>query len=197
MKAPPPALKPEAVEDFIRGLTRSDRFAGRVVHVSEVAARPAEWAKQDGAFPPGVKFYLTSMNIARLYAHQFDAVEKIRAGRHVVVCTPTASGKTLTYTLPLLERLIEDSGRTALYLSPLKALAQDQLRKLRQAAALIPGLTLSASIYDGDTSGWTRKKIRELPPPGAVDQPGNAPSFVSRPSPEMGFVFSKIVPGGG
>lgn len=163
--------EPAAVEDFIRGLARSDRFAGRVVHVSELPARPADWAGEDGRLSPALKRCLSSMNISRLYGHQLEAVENIRGGRHVVVCTPTASGKSLIYTLPLLERLIEHPGHAALYLSPLKALAQDQLRKLTQAAASVPDLAFSASIYDGDTKGSIRKKIRELPPQVLLTNP--------------------------
>ena len=163
--------KTAAVEDFIRGLKGSERFAGRVVHVSQRPARPAKWAKKGTGISPALEAWLRALNISRLYRHQLDAVEKIRAGRHVVVCTPTASGKTLIYTLPLLERLIESPGHTALYLSPLKALAQDQLRKLKKAASSVPNLVFTASIYDGDTKGSTRKKIRELPPQVLLTNP--------------------------
>lgn len=163
--------KTATVEDFIRGLKGSERFAGRVVHVSQSPVQPAKWAKKGAGISSALEASLRAVNISRLYRHQLDAVEKIRAGRHVVVCTPTASGKTLIYTLPLLERLIESPGHTALYLSPLKALAQDQLRKLKKAASSVPDLVFTASIYDGDTKGSIRKKIRELPPQVLLTNP--------------------------
>ncbi len=107
---------------------------------------------------------LDALGISRLYGHQAVAVEKIRAGFHVAACTETASGKTLIYTLPLIERLFQTPDATALYLSPLKALAQDQFRKFSAMIASVPEHTLRAGIYDGDTGAKERKKIRELPP---------------------------------
>ena len=158
------ALSPSAMEDYIRGLQRSGVFEGRLAHVAHDAARPARWAAGPASPAPPVAEALKTMGIPRLYSHQASAVERIRGGGNVVVATPTASGKTLVYTLPLLERLAENPGKSALYVSPLKALAQDQLLKMRAMAAAVPSLSFEAAIYDGDTRALERKKIRDVPP---------------------------------
>src|SRR6266702_2938357 len=81
---------------------------------------------------------LGERGIRHLYSHQAEAYAHVRAGRHLVVVTPTASGKTLCYNLPILQRLVESPGSRALYLFPTKALAQDQLAELRALAAGLP-----------------------------------------------------------
>ncbi len=103
--------------------------------------------------------------IKRLYSHQARAIDLIRSGRHVVVATPTASGKSLIYNLPVLERLIEDPASKALYLFPLKALAQDQLRSLNELFAHLPReVAPEAALYDGDTPPGRRARLRQMPP---------------------------------
>src|SRR5690242_6095915 len=103
---------------------------------------------------------LRRRGIERLYSHQADAYHAARSGRHLVVVTPTASGKTLCYNLPVLQRLPEDPERRALYLFPAKALAQDQLAEL---GALKSGLPIDVRVdtYDGDTPPGRRTAIRE------------------------------------
>ncbi|HSS94358.1 MAG TPA: DEAD/DEAH box helicase, partial [Candidatus Dormibacteraeota bacterium] len=103
---------------------------------------------------------LAGRGIERLYTHQAEAYRAIRGGRHLVVVTPTASGKTLCYNLPVLQRLLEDPERRALYVFPTKALAQDQLAEL---SALKHGLPIDVRVdtYDGDTAPGRRTAIRE------------------------------------
>jgi DEAD/DEAH box helicase domain-containing protein len=96
------------------------------------------------------------LGIQELYTHQAEAVGHARAGRHVVVATGTASGKTLAYQLPVCEAILEDPASTALYLAPTKALARDQLRMLR--AWRLP--QLRPATLDGDTPGPERDAIR-------------------------------------
>ena len=114
---------------------------------------------------------LGRLGMEQLYSHQATALAAIAAGRHTVVSTPTASGKTLIYNLALFQNLAQDPQARALYLFPLKALAQDQLATFRQwsssAAPLCPG----AAIYDGDTSDYQRKKIRQHPPNLLITNP--------------------------
>ena len=94
-----------------------------------------------------------------LYEHQATAVEALRDGGNVAVATATASGKSLCYHVPVIERLLRTRGARALYLFPTKALAQDQLRKLRELGAFMdPALRCAA--YDGDTDGRDRAEIR-------------------------------------
>ncbi|HKB34668.1 MAG TPA: DEAD/DEAH box helicase, partial [Candidatus Dormibacteraeota bacterium] len=103
---------------------------------------------------------LAGRGIERLYSHQADAYRAVRQGRHLVVVTPTASGKTLCYNLPVLQRLLEDPNRRALYLFPTKALAQDQLAELSALKHGLP-IVLRADTYDGDTPPGRRTAIRE------------------------------------
>jgi len=103
---------------------------------------------------------LAGRGIQRLYSHQADAYRAVRQGRHLVVVTPTASGKTLCYNLPVLQRLLEDPQRRALYLFPTKALAQDQLAELSALKHGLP-IELRADTYDGDTPPGRRTAIRE------------------------------------
>jgi DEAD/DEAH box helicase domain-containing protein len=103
---------------------------------------------------------LAGRGIHRLYTHQADAYEAVRKGRHLVVVTPTASGKTLCYNLPVLQRLLENPEKRALFLYPTKALAQDQLAELSALKHGLP-IQLRADTYDGDTPPGRRTAIRE------------------------------------
>jgi DEAD/DEAH box helicase domain-containing protein len=103
---------------------------------------------------------LARRGIQRLYSHQADAYEAVRMGRHLVVVTPTASGKTLCYNLPVLQRLLESPERRALFLYPTKALAQDQLAELSALKHGLP-IELRVDTYDGDTPPGRRTAIRE------------------------------------
>jgi DEAD/DEAH box helicase domain-containing protein len=103
---------------------------------------------------------LAGRGIHRLYSHQADAYHAVRRRRHLVVVTPTASGKTLCYNLPVLQRLLEDPQRRALYLYPTKALAQDQLAELSALKHGLP-IELRVDTYDGDTPPGRRTAIRE------------------------------------
>ena len=103
---------------------------------------------------------LEKRGITQLYSHQAEAFEQIAAGKNVVIVTPTASGKTLCYNLPVLNLLLSDAGARAMYLFPTKALAEDQLHEL-QAAVEEMGSEIRAFTYDGDTPQDARKAIRQ------------------------------------
>ena len=112
-----------------------------------------------------LKGILARRGIAELWSHQADALARATAGRDVLVATPTASGKSLIYNLATAARLVERRGARALFLFPLKALEQDQLAGLRADLETLSALDApTAEIYDGDTSPYRRKKIRESPP---------------------------------
>ncbi len=98
--------------------------------------------------------------ITRLFSHQAQAFRAVAEGKNVVVVTPTASGKTLCYNLPVINCLLDDPGARAMYLFPTKALAEDQLHELQQAIDSM-GSDLRAFTYDGDTPQDARKAIRE------------------------------------
>lgn len=116
--------------------------------------RPPRFSPFPSDLHPLLVDSLGRRGINALYSHQATALEQSRAGRHLVVVTGTASGKTLCYNLPVLDCLLKDSGARALYLFPTKALAQDQVANLQ---ALVD---LPVATYDGDTPSGARPSIR-------------------------------------
>jgi DEAD/DEAH box helicase domain-containing protein len=136
---------------------------GQILHVEEIPAREARFAKLDPPLTPPLRTVLQGLEICDLYSHQARCIEESRAGNHVTVVTSTASGKTLAYTLPVLESVLADPKATALLLYPTKALAQDQLRGLLRMAELSGPLAdrLRTGTYDGDTPQHTRRKLRD------------------------------------
>jgi DEAD/DEAH box helicase domain-containing protein len=135
----------------------------RLLHVHEVPERRAEHGDWPDWTEPILLGALEGQGIARPWTHQVQVAEAAHRGEHVVVATGTASGKSLGYHLPLLTDLIEGSrapngrGATALYLSPTKALAADQLARV--SALALPGVR--AATYDGDTPSDERRWIRD------------------------------------
>ncbi len=107
---------------------------------------------------------LKESRIAQLYTHQVEAIGKVKGGKDILVSTPTASGKSLIYNIPVIEAMLDNPLTRALYIFPLKALEQDQLKNLLDLISKLPGDYISATIYDGDTSAWARKKIKEKIP---------------------------------
>lgn len=107
-----------------------------------------------------VRRLLCSHGFATLYVHQAQTLEEVAGGRDVIVATPTASGKTLAFLLPVLDSLARDEEATALFLYPLKALTNDQLEVLLRAEAA-SGIVLAPAVYDGDTPRSRRPRIRQ------------------------------------
>ena len=120
------------VADFLNDLRRERHYRGQIVHVERLAARPASFADPQAPLPAPLAAALARSQIDRLYSHQAAALDAARRGDDLVVVTGTASGKTLCYNLPVIERLLERPDSRALYLFPTKALAQDQMKTLRQ-----------------------------------------------------------------
>jgi DEAD/DEAH box helicase domain-containing protein len=104
------------------------------------------------------------LDVKRFYKHQVEAIQHIRQGKNVLVATPTASGKSLIYNLAVLEAVLKNKRKKALYIFPLKALEQDQLKALALFIKGIKGKRISAHIYDGDTTSYRRKQIRTRVP---------------------------------
>lgn len=148
---------------FLAKLQAAPDYAGQIVHVEDLPARPARYGKLANPLPPPLLTALGGLEITDLYTHQVACMEAVRAGRHAALVTGTASGKTLAYALPVLERLLEAPARAAFWLYPTKALAQDQLRGLHRLAELSPGVreVLRTGTYDGDTPPASRRKLRD------------------------------------
>lgn len=122
-------------------------------------AEPARYAAFPEDLHPRLLQALSSRGYEGLYAHQREAYDAARAGKSLVVVTPTASGKTLCYNLPVLDLILKDPGARALYLFPTKALAQDQLAFLGATIEAL-GADIATFTYDGDTPQDARKAIR-------------------------------------
>ncbi len=150
-------------EDVIRDLPvlgAIPEIAQRIVHVHTVPARSAVWADMPGDIDSRIVEALASRGLTRLYSHQARSYELARSGRDFVVVTPTASGKTLCYNLPVVQTLMEDESARALYLFPTKALSQDQQSELNEIA-LGGKLPVKVYTYDGDTPGSLRTAARD------------------------------------
>jgi DEAD/DEAH box helicase domain-containing protein len=143
-----------------------DTFASRD-HTGEVLtavrhypAREAQWADFPGWLSADLRTAYNAKGIRQLYTHQAAAAEAVHAGKNVVIVTPTASGKTLCYNLPVLDAILADADTRALYLFPTKALAQDQLAELYDLNQRLEN-RFGVFTYDGDTPSDARKSIRE------------------------------------
>ena len=153
------------ISEYIAALKASETLGPQVTCHTVFPGAPARYAQTARPLPRAVLGVLETLSIPGLYAHQALAVDALRAGEHVIVATPTASGKSLVYTLPVLERCLHDPDARSLFLFPLKALAQDQLASFRAMTAHWPEEARpSAAVYDGDTTPHFRRKIRENPP---------------------------------
>ena len=120
--------------------------------------RPARLSPIPDHVDPRLADALRARGVDTLYSHQAQALELLQKGGHCVVVTPTASGKTLCYNLPVLQALLADPAARALYLFPTKALAQDQLAELEGLARALPELRIHT--YDGDTPQDARRAVR-------------------------------------
>jgi len=153
------------IAEYIRALLASESLGGFVAHHRLIPGREAQTAATLRPWPAILTELLAAKGIDALYSHQATACDLIRAGRHVAVATPTASGKSLIYLLPVLEQFLRDPESRAVFLFPLKALAQDQLRVIEELLApLPPSARPRAAIFDGDTSSHFRRKLRDNPP---------------------------------
>src|SRR4051812_11219909 len=154
-----------ALDRFVGGrlADRPDAPDGWVTAVRRIQAQDAAYADWPPALDPRLQEALAARGVSRLYTHQAAAAGHALAGRHVVVTTPTASGKTLCYNAPVLSTILADPATRALYLFPTKALAQDQLAELHDLAGHVnerTGADIGVFTYDGDTPQDARRAIR-------------------------------------
>ncbi len=150
---------PAPVEVVLEELLAEPSLAQGVLHHEVLPARAAVTAPLPDWLDPRIRAGLASRGIERLFVHQAEAIEAVRAGQDVAVVTPTASGKTLCYALPVLQALAEDPSARALFLFPTKALGQDQVAEFSELARAAE-LSVSAATYDGDTPAPIRSAIR-------------------------------------
>ena len=148
-----------SVEQVLQAIQKDPRFSSHLTAWKGIEAIPAVWADFPEGVHPELVEALKAQGIERLYSHQAQAYEAIRDGRHVVIVTPTASGKTLCYNLPVLNCLVAEPEARALYLFPTKALSQDQVAELNELIGILRR-PIKSFTYDGDTPQDARKAIR-------------------------------------
>ena len=148
------------LEQLIDSLKSSPAFMENVTRWETIPARPARLA----AFPPEIDARIPAMlrgcGVQALYTHQRQAADAILRGENIVVVTPTASGKTMCYNLPVLNSILKNEDTRALYLFPTKALSADQAHELYEMVEALD-VPIKAYTYDGDTPAAARRSIRQ------------------------------------
>ncbi len=147
--------------DRLVGSWRAGRGIGRYITAMEhIPARDARYGPTPEQLDDRVVQMLGRRGFSKLYSHQVEAIEHAMAGRNPVVVTPTASGKSLCYNLPVVDSMYD--GHSALYLFPTKALSQDQTAELNDLMGALDGTDASweAQVYDGDTPPDVRRRVR-------------------------------------
>ncbi|MDW7738490.1 MAG: DEAD/DEAH box helicase [Bacillota bacterium] len=145
--------------DILLKWSEDPTFMSNVTRWEVVPAYNGEYLDFPGYMEPQLVNALNKKGITRLYSHQGEAIEAILRGNNVVVVTPTASGKTLCYNLPVVSSIIKEPSSRALYLFPTKALSQDQVAELRELTGTLD-VNLNCYTYDGDTEPGLRQSIR-------------------------------------
>ncbi len=144
----------------VNGFMERDPTGEIITAVRRFPARDAEFAEFPSWIHTDVVTAYKAKGVRQPYSHQAAAAESVHDGKNVVIVTPTASGKTLCYNLPVLNAILEDTDTRAIYLFPTKALAQDQLTELHDLNERLAN-RFGVFTYDGDTPSDARKAIRE------------------------------------
>jgi DEAD/DEAH box helicase domain-containing protein len=150
----------DAVQQMLGMLAARNHSDEVLTCVRQLPVREAKFRAMPDWVREELRVAYCAKGIAELYSHQAAAAELVHEGKNVVVVTPTASGKTLCYNLPVLNAVLENPDTRALYLFPTKALAQDQLSELHDLATRLDDC-FGVFTYDGDTPSDARKAIRE------------------------------------
>jgi DEAD/DEAH box helicase domain-containing protein len=148
------------VSEYIEKLKNDPDFMKNVTSWRVVPARAAAYADFPASLDPRIADALRSRGIQKPYVHQARAIEAAIAGKDFVVVTPTASGKTLCYNVPVLDAILKDDAARALYLFPTKALSSDQVAELYSLIEKM-GADIKAYTYDGDTPAAARTAVRQ------------------------------------
>jgi len=135
-------------------------YSGQITDIEPLPSRAPTYAEPDPPLPKPLASLVEQLGIPKLYSHQVELLRHARAGRNVIITTATASGKTLAFNLPVFETMLESCSATALYLYPMKAVTQDQLKVLKRFELGLE-LELHPAVYDGDTSADKRPRIRQ------------------------------------
>ena len=146
------------VAAFLRDLQALPGYGGQIAHVQSIPEREPAYGELREPLSAPLQSALRRAGIESLYSHQAEAVDAVRDGHNVIVSTPSASGKSLCYHLPVLDALTRDRSARALLLFPTKALARDQSRGIAELAP--SGGRIRHDVFDGDTPVQERARIR-------------------------------------
>jgi DEAD/DEAH box helicase domain-containing protein len=149
----------KTLQQFLQELKIENTLKENVVHWHTIEEKEAKTVDLPSDIHPKLKGALRVRGITQVYTHQYSAYEAVRQGKSIVAVTPTASGKTLCYNLPVLQSISHDLQTRALYIFPTKALAQDQKSEINEIIQE-SGLTINSYTYDGDTPANIREKVR-------------------------------------
>ncbi len=144
------------VEEFLR----HPCFSRNIAHVERMPARSARFENWPDSIRPELRQALAARGIEQPFSHQAEAIRHALAGKNVVVVTPTASGKTVCYNIPVIQGILEEDSSRALYLFPTKALSHDQYGELYEVTGAC-GKNIRVYTYDGDTPPATRRTLRD------------------------------------
>jgi DEAD/DEAH box helicase domain-containing protein len=146
------------IVNLIELLKNDKHFRKRIEYIHYTPPKSPVYAVLKDELPEKLKNFLRIKEI-KLYSHQIEAIEKIRNGENVLITTPTSSGKSLCFNLPIFEKMIKNKEVGALYIFPTKSLTNDQLKSIKEIEKFV-GLDSNASIYDGDTPNNEKSRIR-------------------------------------
>ena len=149
----------DSIKELLRTIQEQRFYNKQITEVIDLPAVAAQYAPHM-PLHPDINKYLSICGIKHLYTHQAEAIALAHGGHNVIITTPTASGKTLGFNIPVLEKIAGDKDATALYIYPAKALSNDQLNVLLDMKNKT-GIKFEAGIYDGDTETELKKILRE------------------------------------
>lgn len=148
------------LEQVLEQIKHNERIAKNITYWAKIPSREAVYNDFPEDIDLRIKEALRKKGIYRLYSHQATAISEVFSGKNIVVVTPTASGKTMCYNIPVLDAIVKDKEARALFIFPTKALAQDQLAELHELITEA-GVEIKTYTYDGDTPQSARKAIRQ------------------------------------
>ncbi len=168
-----PFAAPLSLTDLIDELGRDAKLGPQIVHAAYLPGSEPQYGELDPPLPEPLARAVAAGGVPRLWSHQAEGIAAVRRGESVLITTPTASGKSLVFQLPVLEEAARGGPGHGLFLFPLKALGQDQrgkLVRLAEAAGLSPEVA-GCEIYDGDTPTAKRAEIRKQFPRVVISNP--------------------------
>lgn len=153
-------MKRASVREVVNQLIADPEMMRNIKHYEKIEGKSAKYASFPTHLHQSIMKALAEKGITQLYSHQREAFDLATSGKSITAVTPTASGKSLCYHLPVLQSILEDDSSRALYLFPTKALAQDQLADLHELIEA-SGESILSYTYDGDTAPGMRTKVRK------------------------------------